>query len=192
MTVATKLYRDGNGSSFDAREWDESGLGLGPYSAMPVLSDGAGGRLSRAEDSAHVSGDHGLMALVVRKDTVTALAGTDGDYIPPIVDKRGRLHVSDGSGDYVTVAASQTDKVLGTSTNATIGDFLHHLVIVPGTTSPGAVSIKDGSGSSISIFVGGTTTVQPWVVEIKAYSTGGAWSVSTGTNVTVLAVGNFR
>lgn len=40
--ATTKTYKDGLGASFSGREWDESGIGTGPFSAMPVLGDGAG------------------------------------------------------------------------------------------------------------------------------------------------------
>lgn len=64
--------------------------------------------LAKAEDAAHASGDYGFMALAVRKDTAAAVAGTDGDYIPLIVDSSGRLHVNAGS---VPAAARTTDTV---------------------------------------------------------------------------------
>ena len=51
--------------------------------------------LGKAEDAAHVTGDTGVFMLAVRQNTATALAGTDGDYIPLIVDTNGRLHVTD-------------------------------------------------------------------------------------------------
>lgn len=54
--------------------------------------------LGKAEDAAHTSGDVGVMALGVRKDTAVALAGIDGDYQPFIFDASGRLHVSVGAG----------------------------------------------------------------------------------------------
>lgn len=44
------------------------------------------------EDTAHSTGDKGVMLLAVRKDSATSLAGADGDYIPIIVDANGRLH----------------------------------------------------------------------------------------------------
>lgn len=53
--------------------------------------------LSKAEDAAHASADPGVMLLAVRKDTAAALAGTDGDYIPLIVDASGRLWVDIGA-----------------------------------------------------------------------------------------------
>lgn len=91
-----------------------------------------------------------------------------------------------------TVAASQTDQVLG-ATGAT-GDYLSGLLIVPATTSPGAVSIKDGGGAAITVFAGGAGSVGflvPFFVPVLSKSTAGAWSVTTGANVSVFATGNF-
>jgi hypothetical protein len=51
-----------------------------------------------AEDSAHVTADVGTFSLSVRKDTASALAGTDGDYQPFLTDGSGRLWVNCGSG----------------------------------------------------------------------------------------------
>ncbi len=96
------------------------------------------------------------------------------------------------AGDYETVAASQSDQALG-GTGAT-GDLLKHVLIVPATTSPGAVSIKDGGGSAITVFTGGASSVTslvPFMVPVMAFSTGGAWSVTTGANVSAIAVGSF-
>lgn len=44
-SATTKTIKDGSATSFSAREWDESGAGSGPFSNMPVLSDGAGGSI---------------------------------------------------------------------------------------------------------------------------------------------------
>lgn len=93
---------------------------------------------------------------------------------------------------YETVAASQTDQVLGTA--GAKGDALDGLLLVPATTSPAAVSIKDGSGSAITIFTGGASSVSnlvPFYVPIGAKSTGGAWSVTTGANISAIAIGIF-
>jgi hypothetical protein len=94
--------------------------------------------------------------------------------------------------DYQFVTASSSDQVLGPTGHS--GDVIKRLVIIPGTTSPGAVSLKDGSGTGRTLFTGGATSVadlSPIVVELGARSTGGAWKVTTGTNVTVYAVGRF-
>lgn len=95
------------------------------------------------------------------------------------------------SKDYETVAASQSDQALGTTGVA--GDVLERLVIIPATVSAGNVSIKDGSGSAISVFVTGTLpSLVPIVVNLGIRSTSGAWKVTTGAAVSVIAAGQFR
>ena len=90
MAETTKSIRDGAATLFTGRFWDDSGA----ISPMPVLADGTGtGQLAKAEDAAHTSGDYGIMALGVRKDTAVAL-GADGDYQPPIFDSTGKLWVN--------------------------------------------------------------------------------------------------
>jgi hypothetical protein len=94
-------------------------------------------------------------------------------------------------GEYETVAASQTAQALGATGAA--GDFCSGLLIIPATTSPGAVAILDNS-TSTTIFTGGANSVGslvPFFVPIQAYSTAGAWKITTGANVSVWAVGNF-
>ena len=94
--------------------------------------------------------------------------------------------------EYETVAASQTDQVLG-ATGAT-GDYLAGLVVVPATTSPGAISIKDGGGSAITVFTGGASSVSnlvPFTIPLGVKSLAGAWKVTTGANVSVFAIGEF-
>ena len=94
--------------------------------------------------------------------------------------------------EYETVAASSTDQVLGAT--GAIGDLITGVLIIPGTTSPGAVSIKDGSGSAISVFAGGASsvsTLHPFFVPLGIKATGAGWKVTTGTNVTAIGVGNF-
>ena len=61
------------------------------------------------------------------------------------------------SGEWETVAAGQTAQDLGAT--GAIGDYLAGLLVVPATTSPGAVSIKDGAGGDISVFTGGASSV---------------------------------
>lgn len=96
------------------------------------------------------------------------------------------------NAEYETVAASASDQALG-ATGAE-GDLLSHLIVVPATTSPGAVSIKDGSGSAITLFAGGADSVaslHPFTLYLGMKSDNGAWKVTTGANVSVIAVGNF-
>jgi hypothetical protein len=106
----------------------------------------------------------------------------------PLVARLDRF----ATGSYETVAASQTDQALGV-TGAT-GDFLNSILIVPATTSPGAVSIKDGSGSSITVFAGGQSSITnlfPFLIPLGIVSTSGAWKVTTGANVSAVCSGKF-
>jgi hypothetical protein len=97
------------------------------------------------------------------------------------------------AGDYETVAASQTAQVLGATGAA--GDVLAKLLIVPATLSPGTVSIKDGAGgSAITVFTGGASSVSnlvPFLVPLGMTALSDGWRVTTGANVSVVAIGDF-
>lgn len=101
------------------------------------------------------------------------------------------VHVTPQSVTYETVAASQTAQVLGPTGRA--GDFLKKLVIIPASTSPGNVLLLDGN-TSITVFAGGASSVnelRPIVIDFDMFSVSGAWSVTTGANVSVIGVGVF-
>jgi hypothetical protein len=96
-----------------------------------------------------------------------------------------------GSGEYETVAASQTAQVLG-ATGGT-GDYLMGVLVVPATTSPGNVIILDNA-TSITVFTGGASSVTnlvPFMIPLGVISVSGAWKVTTGANVSVIGIGNF-
>ena len=135
---------------------------------------------SSGSDAAFGSGAAG--ATVLR--TVSA---TDS----PGVSQLDTIKSSVQTPGYETVAASQTAQILG-STGA-IGDRVSHLVIIPATTSPGNVLLLDNA-TSITVFAGGASSVPsliPFSVPLSMYSTSGAWKVTTGANVSVIAVGSF-
>lgn len=105
--------------------------------------------------------------------------------------------------DYKPVAASQTKASLGQGSKSVDGDILQRVLIIPATTSPGAVTIFDGAGDTGTIiFPGGATSVadlKPFWVEIgirsknaAANASGPRWLISTGASVSVLAVGDFN
>lgn len=106
--------------------------------------------------------------------------------------------------DYKTVAASQTKASLGPgSTQANEQDILENICIIPGTTSPGAVTIYDGAGGTgIILFTGGATSVADlkpiWLhlgmraINSAANASGPRWLITTGANVSVLAIGKFK
>jgi|KBSMisStandDraft_5_1062788.scaffolds.fasta_scaffold36357_2 hypothetical protein len=73
-----------------------------------------------------------------------------------------------------------------------LGDYLHSLLVIPGTGSLGAVTLSDGT-TSFTLWPGGPLTDhRPFRIDIGAYSRNGPWTVTTGNNVSVLAVGGFN
>ena len=95
------------------------------------------------------------------------------------------------SGEYETVAASQTGQAIGATGAA--GDYMAGILVVPATTSPGNVLLLDDA-TSITVFTGGTSSVSnlvPFYIPLNMVSASGAWSITTGANVSCIAVGNF-
>lgn len=93
--------------------------------------------------------------------------------------------------EYETVAAGVTDQMLGGA--GAVGDYLAGLLVIPATTSPGAVSIEDGA-TNIPVFTGGASSVSnlvPFFIPLGIKSVSGGWEITTGSNVAVIAVGNF-
>lgn len=131
--------------------------------------------------------DNAISGSEMQVDVVAALpAGSN------VIGGVTNTHLTNAlSGDYETVAASQTAQTLG-ATGGT-GDYLSGVLIVPATTSPGNVIILDNA-TSITIFTGGANSVSnlvPFMVPLGMLSVSGAWKVTTGANVSAIAVGNF-
>lgn len=112
--------------------------------------------------------------------------------------KGGLLNRQYAPNDYITVAAGQTAQVLGSGAsgaNGAKGNYLKRLIIIPATTGAGSVSLIDGSGGAavtISVFVSGTLAdLKPIVIDLDIMSQVGAWAITTGSNVSVIAVGVF-
>lgn len=95
------------------------------------------------------------------------------------------------STDYEVAIPSQTTQTLGPVGG--VGDIIERLIIVPITTGAGNVSITDGSNYQTTIFYTGTlSNLAPITVQLGVRSTSGAWKVTTGANVNVIAVGKFK
>jgi hypothetical protein len=71
------------------------------------------------------------------------------------------------------------------------------VLVIPATTSPGSIVLKDGSTSpdvGITIFTGGASSVSnlvPFFIPLGIRSVSGAWSLTLGSNVSAVAVGDF-
>ena len=95
---------------------------------------------------------------------------------------------------YEHVAAGQTAQVLGT-TNGAVGDYIHRLICTVTSGATGNVVVVDGAGTGIL-----THTIIPasaavvagvYNVEMNVISANGAWKITTGAGVEVMAVGIF-
>lgn len=174
-------------------DWDESDrakVNLIVGQAGVAAGTGASGattqRVVAASDSPEVAGIGGT-------SDSAATAGSTGS-----VNAKLRLMTSQLSqlpkvldSDYETVAASQTNQVLG-PTGAT-GDYIDHVLVVPATTSPGNVILLDNA-TSITIFTGGTDSVSnlvPFAIPLGMTSVSGSWRLTTGANVSAIGVGSF-
>lgn len=117
--------------------------------------------------------------------------GASGDLIATLDSAGAKVQVVAYGVSYETVAASQTAQVLG-ATGAT-GDYLAGVLVIPATTSPGAVTLLDNA-TSITIFTGGASSVSnlvPFMIPIGAASASGAWKLTTGANVSCIGIGKF-
>lgn len=95
------------------------------------------------------------------------------------------------ASQYETVAASQTTQTLGAT--GAIGDYLDHVTVFPASTSPGVVTILDGT-TPWGGFAGGVSSVAnliPFSIPVGATSKNGAWIITTGANVSCTGVGTF-
>lgn len=108
-----------------------------------------------------------------------------------IASNQSAVPVSNGQTEYETVAASQTAQTIG-ATGAT-GDYIAGVLVIPATTSPGNVLLLDNA-TSITIFAGGASSVSnlvPFFIPLGIKSVSGAWKLTTGANVSCIAVGDF-
>lgn len=95
--------------------------------------------------------------------------------------------------DYELVAAGQTNQVMGPV--GAKGDQLRGLTLVVATAATATVSIKDGAQAAIVIFPNspgggiGTYAINFGPDGLRSFD--GAWQITTGAGVSVLAQGRF-
>ena len=107
-----------------------------------------------AEDAAHTSSDTGNFILGVRNDTLAALGGTDGDYVPFQMNSDGALYVEISSGG--SAAAAHVDDAaftLGTHSGMMMMGFAGTQSV--DANDAGAIAME--TDGSIHIHDGGNT-----------------------------------
>lgn len=168
------------------------------YKISTVASGSSTTDLGKVEDSAHTSGDVGVMMLAVRNDAGTVLAGTDGDYIPLTTDSNGNLRVqSSGSGSagggnntYSTEQGDFTATVTNATNNIVLSvDSIGGSAITAANFANGILKVHDISVSTTKSI----TLDEPiWTASTKTLNTTnctGAFTFATGDVVSLTLTG---
>jgi hypothetical protein len=80
--------------SVNYSEWDASPASVAAIAASSGMATSASLTSEKAEDSAHTTGDTGVVVLAVRNDAGVALTDTDMDYSGIAVDSAGRVNTN--------------------------------------------------------------------------------------------------
>lgn len=139
--------------------------------------------LRKAEDAAHTTGDAGVMALAVRRDTMAASSGTTGDYEPLQTDSSGRLRTVDNRvGALSNARTTALDDILLVKASAgTLFGFQGY------TDADGYVVVIADADGTIS---GGTQCLEVIpVINPTGSLAGGPFSVDFGRYGVAIATG---
>lgn len=182
-----------NGTTWD-RLYSDTTNGLDVDVTRVIPGTGAT-HLGKAEDAAHATGDVGVMALAVRKDSEGALAGTDGDYIPLTTDGAGKLrtsvagtvnHDATDAGAPVKIGQRATASVAG-ETLVAAGDRTDILAGLDGVPIVRPHSSLEDLTSGTASNTDGTSTqvVAAAGAGIKTYLTSITIANTSASNITV-------
>lgn len=107
----------------------------------------------KAEDAVHSSGDKGIMALGIRKDTVANTAGTDGDYEPLPIGANG-LYVDAHLGEVLSYLLDSIDVAKMSAGAVTT----HHNAITAAVTLANTVEVDCRGFNSMRVHLNIDTT----------------------------------
>lgn len=102
----------------------------------------------------------------------------------------GGVQVAAVGRQYELVAANQANQIMG-SAGAT-GDTIDGIWIFPTTTTPGVVTVLDDAVQVWSMSGVTLNSTMPIFVPLNLRSVNGAWKVTTGASVSVLAFGQWN
>lgn len=192
-SLSTIAAKDGNSAGIvgGLQALDLSGAGSGPWSLANILVDGVAGsnRLAITAQNAIKSAlfdnaGNGITSTGGALDINVKSGGNENGRTLPIDSSPVVL----ASQTYDTVIASQTGIILGT-TGAT-GDWLDGILVNPATTTPGNLTVLDGSSTVATFAFGTIADTRPFFIAFGAIAVT-AWKVTTGANVSIVAYGNF-
>lgn len=134
-------------------------IGGNSVTVTSLIPGTASTRLGKAEDAAHGSGDTGAMMLGVRSDTLAALGGTTGDYVPPQMNSVGAMyvqtmpHTAGGTSIFRSIDLDETEE----EAKATAGQL--YMLDVYNNDAAAEMFIKVYDATAASVVVGTTTPV---------------------------------
>lgn len=179
--------------------------GTNALAAAAYLVDSAGdpvsvgGGTQYAEDSVAASGDLGNVALTVRKDTATALAGADGDYAAMETDANGRLHVNTGEAVGAGSSSATTSRTVmagaPTGTKSNVAAATSSTTLLAANTARRGATLWNDSTSILYVDLsGGTASATSCSVKLiaDAYYEVPFWCSSLITGIWVSATGSVR
>ena len=121
-----------------------------------------------AEDAAHTTADVGQFVLGVRNDTLAALGGTDGDYVPFQMNADGALYVEIASGGSADAAhVDDAGFTLGTHSGMMMMGFAGTQSV--DANDAGAIAME--TDGSIHIHDGGNTITVDGTVDLGSTAT---------------------
>jgi len=157
----------------------------GNVAVRVVATDASGNDLAKAEDAAHTTGDSGMPMLAVRNDAGTALAGTDGDYIPLSTDSNGNLRTSGGGSGGSTGGGNSTYSTEQQDFTATITDATTNIVL--SVDSLGGQAITDATFANGILKVKDLSAVQQKTITLDKFT----WTAGTKTLAVANCTGAF-
>lgn len=162
----------------DLRVTTDGSLVVSGSSSITSVIPGTGAtNLGKAEDAAHTSGDVGVMALGVRKDTAAAFGG-DGDYTPIRVDQYGDINtlLVDSAGAALTYNANG-QATMANSTAVVIASNQSNIPVTPQAVATGGASFLNiAAGQATTVVKSGAGTLYALVLN----------SAATATNTTIM------
>lgn len=176
--------------------WSYGAGVAGGSAGDPTLAE-----LAHAEDSAHTSGDKGMMLLAIRKDSAGTLASADGDYAPLQVDSEGAFRgIVKGYGQpgvsaeqypgfpAVGMARSSDRGALGPTeggvfTMSLLAKLINLPYALPGLTWSAATA-QITTTNETTLKAAGGAGIRHYLTSLAIVNTGGA--VASGSHVTVL------
>lgn len=190
-------------------DWDESDRAkVNPIVGQAGVAAGAGAVGATVQRATLASDDPAVVALQIMDDWdesnraavnliagqvgVAAGSGTTSALTQRVVESTDSPLITaiNAGRDYETVAASQTTQTLGATGAA--GDYLDGLLCVVATAATAQVQIKDGANSAITVLPNSPGAgVGAYPIPLGLVSTNGAWQITTGAGVSVIAIGEF-